>query len=153
MSAFISLLNELWWQVLIVIGIWFGIMMYLKSNPKAVMKKLEENSIRVETNPTVYLKKVKWSNEWRIIHPIIKLETIPTKEDGEFDFSADWSKVKYDKLRFFFGSKGIALRTLLVVAIVGLTIFGISSMITSYHQLITNVAVQNCLHQSGIHLG
>lgn len=153
MNAFVEFLGKLWWQILIGIGIWFSIMLYLKSNPKAVMKKLEENTIRVDANPPVYLKKIKWANEWRIIHPIVKLETIPTKEDGEFDFDADWSNIKYDKTRFFFGSKRIALTTLIIIGIVGLAVFGIYNIISSYQHIVSNVAVQTCLNQSGIYLG
>lgn len=151
MNAFIGLLGQIWWQILIGIAIWFGIILYFRSKPKEVIRKLEKNAIRVDTEPPVYLKKSSWTKEWRLVYPIIKLETIPMK-DGEFDYDADWSKVKYDKLRFFFGSKAIALRTLLVVALIFLTIFGVYNIIASYHQLISNPLIKSCLAQAGISL-
>lgn len=152
MSTFISLLSEIWWQLLIVIGLWFGILFYFRANPKGVVRRLEKDSIRVDAEPPVYLKKTKWTNEWRTIYPIVKLETIPTKENGEFDFDADWSNVKYDKLRFFFGSKGMAIKTIIMVAIVFLAIFGIYEIISSYNQIISNPLVQSCIQNAGIQI-
>lgn len=150
MNSFITFLGEIWWQLLLVIGLWLGVLFYFRANPKEVVRRLEKDSIRVDVEPPVYLKKTKWTNEWRTIYPIVKLETIPTKENGEFDFDADWSNVKYDKLRFFFGSKGMAITTLIIVVIVFLAILGVYEIISSYNQIISNPLVQNCIRNAGI---
>lgn len=133
----ISILGEIWWQLLLAIGIWIGIVIYTRKNPEKLLERIEKNAIKVNVNEEpIYLKKSGlFVKEWRIIYP-------PVNEDGSINRINRW-----------FGGKGNLVRTVIWVLLIFLVLLGVYEIISSYNAVFSDPIIQDCLKASNIIIG
>ena len=99
-----------------------------------MLGRIELNSIKVDVNgEKVYLKKSGLIKEWHVIYPPVNPET-----------------GKWDVTNLIFGGKSQAIKSFIVVVIVGLLAVGVYDVISSYNNILANPTVQQCLKTGGI---
>jgi hypothetical protein len=115
---------------------------------KAMYDRIEKKCIKININgEQLYLKD---SLGWHIIHSPVDLKSV--EDNTDLNGNINWKKVKWDKVALIFGSKSNAIITAIIGFLVVLLGLGINDFITSFNNIASNEAVQQCVKNAGLTL-